>query len=244
MLNTYLLQTQELLQNPPAPNPLYATANLIDYINRARLILAGDAECVRVYGQFSTVVGQRQYPFSALNVATVNPAVSAPFNLRYLWYAVGDPGGQASMRPRGWPWFSQYKLNNPVPQPGAPQVWSQYGQGDSGSLFIDPIPDDVYTIFCDTVCVPIALVDDTTAEAIPYPWTDAVPFFAAYYALLSAQAPARQADAERMMQRYEEFKTRARRMSNPSILPGLYEQSAPVVSKANQLGAQSSGGGG
>lgn len=242
MLNTYLLQTQQLLQNPAAPIPLYSDADLTSYINRARLILAGDAECVRVYANFKTVAGQRQYDFADIDVAAVNPAVSAPFNARFLWYVIGD--GQAAMRPRGWPWFAQYKLNNPVPATGLPQVWSQYGQGDSGSIFIDPIPDDVYTIVCDTVCVPIALVDDTTVEAIPYPWTDAVPFFAAYYALLSAQAPARQADAERMMQRYEEFKTRARRMSNPSILPGLYEQSAPVVSPANQLGVQSSARGG
>lgn len=242
MLNTYLQQTQQLLQNPAAPTPLYAKSDLISYINRARLILAGDAECVRVYGQFSTVLGQRQYAFSDLNVATVNPAVSAPFNLRFLWYVIGE--GQAAMRPRGWPWFAQYKLNNPVPPSGLPAVWSQYGQGETGSIFIDPVPDDVYTIICDTVCVPIPLVDDTTTEAIPYPWTDAVPFFAAYYALLSAQAPARQADADRMMQRYEDFKTRARRMSNPTILPGLYEQSAPVVSTGNQLGvAQSAGGG-
>ena len=57
------------------------------------------------------------------------------------------------------------------------------------------------------------MYDSTTPEAIPYLWTDAVPFFAAYYALLSAQAGQRQGDADRMFARYQEFTNRARRFS-------------------------------
>lgn len=241
MLATYLLQTQQLLQNPAAQTPLYATSDLIGYINRARLILAGDAECVRVMASVQMVVDQREYAFASFNVAAVNPAVQAPFNARFVWYEVGD--GQIALRPRGWPWFAQYKLNSAVPSSGAPEVWSQYSQGDTGSILFDPLPDSTYTLKIDTVCVPIALVDDTTVEAIPYPWTDAVPFFAAYYAYLSSQAPTRGNDAERMMKLYEDFKNRARRMSNPSIMPGLYEQSAPTIATSNQLGVQGGGGG-
>ena len=210
--------------------------------NRARQILAGDAECVVVMAPIATVVGQRVYLFENIDVASINPAVDGIFNLQFLWYSVGD--GQKLIRARGWPWFAQYKLNNPVPPSGVPQVWSQYGQGEGGSFYLDPLPDDVYSLQADTLCVPIPLVNDTTPEAIPYPWTDCVPFFAAYYALLSAQAPARQADAERMMQRYGEFKERARAMSTPKVLPGLYRQSPPVISVGNQLGVASSGKGG
>ena len=90
---------------------------------------------------------------------------------------------------------------------------------------------------------PIALVDDTTPEAIPYLWTDAVPFFAAYFALLSAQAGARQAEADRMFARYQEFTNRARRFATPSVLPFIYPQSGNPV-QANQLGLQPAGGGG
>jgi len=234
MLTTYLLQTKQLLQNPPAnANPLYSDSDLTSYINRARGQIAGDAECIRNYATLPIVAAQRQYPFADVVLGSPSAGIAGIFNIRYAWYLVGD--GQKSMRPRPWAWFAQYKLNNPVPTPGAPQVWSQYGQGETGSIFIDPIPDNSYTLPIDTVCVPIDLVDDSTVEAIPYPWTDAVCFLAAYYALLSAQSAARQADADRMMTRYQEFKNRARKYSNPSIMPYLYEQ-APSPVRSSQLG--------
>lgn len=241
MLNQYLTQTAQLLQNPAASTPLYSPADLTSYINRARGFLAGDAECVRVMAPVAMVVGQRVINFADFDVSGVNSAVRAPFNARFVWFGLGE--GQKALRPRPWPWFAQYKLNNPVPPSGQPEVWSQYAQGIIGSLYFDPIPDDAYSLQIDTVCLPIDLVDDSTAEAIPYPWTECVCFRAAYYALLSAQAPARQADADRMMQRYEDFKSQARKMSNPSILPGLYEQAQPTISVANQLGVQAGGGG-
>jgi len=93
------------------------------------------------------------------------------------------------------------------------------------------------------VCLPITLVSDGTAEAIPYPWTDAVPYFAAYLALLSAQSPARTADADRMMQRYELFMGRARQFSNPDVLRTEYLQSVDET-VTNKLGLQAAGGGG
>jgi hypothetical protein len=141
-----------------------------------------------------------------------------------LYRRVAD--GRVWMRPRSWPWFSQYHLSQAVPSSGVPAVWTQYGQGETGSLYFDPLPDGDYTIDADCVCRPVDLVTDATPDAIPYPFSDAVPFFACYYALLAAQSQARQADADRMLARYEEFKNRARGMSNPNVLPQNYEQQA------------------
>lgn len=135
-------------------------------------------------------------------------------------------------------------MNNPVPVQSAPTEWSQYGQGaapktglqaQGGSIYVDPVPDSAYTFQLDCVCYPIDLVDDTTAEAIPYLWTDAVAYFAAYLALLSAQSQARQADANRMFERYTEFVNRARRFSTPSVLNTSYAQN-PSPTRVNQLG--------
>jgi hypothetical protein len=78
---------------------------------------------------------------------------------------------------------------------------------------------------CNAVCYPIPLVDDTTVEAIPYPWTDCIPFFAAYWALLSSQTQARMADALNYYKMYEEFSDRARKASNPDTLRWMYQQS-------------------
>lgn len=241
LLSEYVLQTQQLLNNPPAANTLYAVSDIQSYINRARGQLAGDSESIRNYATLPIVAGQRTYPFSSIVLSAPTAGIGGVFNVRYAWYLVGE--GQKSLRPRPWAWFSQYRLNNPVPPSGPPIVWSQYGQGETGSIFIDPIPDIGYTLPLDTVCVPSDLVDDSSFEAIPYPWTDAVPYFAAYLALLSSQSGARQADAQRMFERYVEFKNKARTYSNPSILPNLYEQSPNQV-KASILGIQPQQGGG
>ena len=55
--------------------------------------------------------------------------------------------------------------------------------------------------------------------------TDAVPFFAAYFALMSAQTNARMADAAQMYKgHYNEFMDRARKQSNPGVNRWLYQQ--------------------
>jgi len=216
MLNTYILQTQQLLQNPAAPVALYSTADLTTYINRARQQLAGEAQCVRVYSTMPTVAGVERYQFGAINVPV---SVEGVFNIRTMW-SRPSVGEQRWLQPRPFEWFSLYVLNRQVAlPPGIPTQWAQYSQGEIGSFFVDPVPNSVVNLVMDTACIPIELQDDNDPEVIPFPFTDAVPFFAAYYALLSAQAPARQADAERMMQRYQEFLERARRISTPEILP-------------------------
>lgn len=241
LLSEYALQTNQLLQNPAAAaNPLYAADDITSFINRARVQLAGDGECIRNMAALNLVEGQRVYPFSAITLGDPAAGIEGIFNVRFIWYQVGT--GQAAIRPRPWAWFSQYRLNNPVPSEGPPKVWAQYGQGETGSLYIDPLPDMAYVLPLDTVCVPIDLVDDTTVDAIPDPFTAAVPYFAAFLACLSAQSGARQADAERHLQRYTEFKNRARTYSTPSILPSQYEQT-PSQTRGNLLGLQPAGGG-
>ncbi len=153
-------------------------------------------------------------------------------HVRRIMYAVAQ--GFKWMRPRNWEWFQLYGLNNPVPDSGPPLMWSQFaqgaagtntGSGASGSFYVDPIPDFIYTLYCDCVCYPIALTDDSTVEAIPYLWTDAVAFFAAYYALLSAQTGQRTSEAASKYEAYQTFVERARKASNPSVNRYLYQQS-------------------
>jgi len=63
-----------------------------------------------------------------------------------------------------------------------PTVWTQYGQGDAGTLFMYPIPSQAYQMEWDCYCLPEDLVDDGSVEAIPMPWQEAVPLGAAVYA--------------------------------------------------------------
>lgn len=252
MLTAYLNATRRLLQLPStASTTLYTDADLTAYVNTARGQLAGESEAIRVHGAINTVAAQRSYNFSDIDVSSV-AGVEGVIHVSSLNITVG--AGQKWLTPRPWPWFSLYNNNNPVPQNGVPTEWAQYGQGSAGTgtgsgatgtFFLDPTPDDIYALIPNTVCYPIALVDDTTVEAIPYLWTDAVPFFAAYYALLSAQNNARFADAERYFNHYTTFVERARKASNPSVNRWLYSQAGdPAQASKMQIGAGKAAGAG
>src|SRR5262245_54424081 len=128
MLNTYLTRTKQLLQNPSAPVQLYADADLTGWINEARGQVAGESESIRALGIISTVAGQRNYNFSGLNLGvSATTGIAAAIHVRAILFAIAS--GQQWMRPRPWPWFMLFKLNNPVPQESRTlEVWSQFGQ--------------------------------------------------------------------------------------------------------------------
>lgn len=233
MLTQYLSQTSALLQNPPATPPLYSDTLLTGFINTARGQLAGESQSIRVLGSLTTATNDNSYDFSAITLSAAG--VQGVINVRTIWSVTST--GQTYLAPRAFEWFSLYNLNaDPTPL-GPPAEWSQYGQGasaqgsplpvDGGSLFISPTPDNAYNLSLDCVCYPVPLVDDTTSEALPYLWTDAVPYFAAYLALMSAQTGARDAMGQRMLERYQFFAQRAKMYAVPGVLPGLYPQQMP-----------------
>jgi hypothetical protein len=254
LLTTYLTRTQQLIQNPAAPVSLYSTADLTSYINQARGQLAGETECCRALGTLTTQISVRNYNFSSIGLGSGN-GLAGVINVRQMLYAVAS--GYQWFRPRPWSYFWLYYMNNPVPQGGAPQRWSQFSQGSSGqgsitgigtgsmssgSFYIDPPPDLVYSLLIDCSCYPAALVADTDVEAIPYLFTDSVPYFAAYLALMSSQTSARVEDAQKMFDLYKMFVDRASQASAPSVNRFLYErQSDPTM--INKLGVTSKAGG-
>lgn len=240
MLDAYLAQTRRLLQNPSAPTTLYATADLTSYINVARGQLAGEAECIRYMATLTTTAGQQVYDFASLNTGTsaIN-GIDGIINVRAMWYGVGTGRKWIPMRP--WEWFSLYELNNPVPSNSYPTVWSQFGQGAApgttgtgggGSFYISPPPNLAYTLYLDCVCYPIALASDSTVEAIPYLWTDAIPWYAAAYALWSSQTSSRLADAERYFNTYTMFVERARKFTNSDVGRWQFSQAADPAQAA------------
>jgi hypothetical protein len=238
VLATYETLTSALLQAPSSPVPLIPTVTLDSYINIARNWVASLAECVRVYGALALTAGTRQYNFSSITFGAAL-GVAGVYNVRQLWCGVPGTPGTALVAPREFEWMSLYGLNQPVPATGRPKVWSQFAQGVSGSIFLDPIPDIAYACTLDLSCVPENLADDTTPEAIPPLWQQAVPFYAAWFGFMSVQ---RQADADRMMQRFEKQMDQARRGATPDVLPHQYEQ-APDPTTINQLGVPAQGRG-
>jgi len=130
------------------------------------------------------VYAQEVYPFSAMPLGNA-PGVSSIFaiksvaiiydNYRYIlpMYSFSTYQGFVRQYP------NQYLY--------VPTLSCQYGQGVSGSLYMYPLPSQAYSFQVDAFCLPSDLALDTDVEAIPLPWTDAVPYFAAYLAKLEMQ---------------------------------------------------------
>lgn len=229
LLSQYLAITQSLIQTPQSPIPLLTTPLLTTYINIARGQVAGQSECLPAIGSLSVEAAAQEYFFSQVVFAETT-LIGGINNIRMLTYYVG--GGERSLYPREWPWFTTYVRAQPSPKPGPPRIWSQYRQGSwLGALWLNYL-DGNYTLRVDAICFPTDLVDDTTPDGIPYLWSDAVPFYAAYYAYMAMQ---RQADADHMLQRYQELMGRARTAVTPAVLPGSYPQ-GPDPMMANRLG--------
>ncbi len=229
MLTLYQTQTQQLLANPAAPSILYSLSDLTTYINTARTQLAGESGCIRGLTTLSVTSVTNLYSFGL--IANLPSGVQGIYAVRQATRASGS--GNVYMGSRSFPWAELYWLNNAAPVAAAPTEWSQYGIGVTGSLIVNPKPDASYVLTLDTTCYPVALATDATVEAIPYPYTDIVSYMAAYYALMSSQ---RQADADKMYARYQEYLTRARKISIPNVLAGQYDQAitAPLPPQAQQ----------
>lgn len=168
--------------------------------------MAADAECIRLEGSLALVNGTRGYTFS--QITTTLTTVSSVIAVRSI------KNGATPIDFRNYEWFKQYYLNNGLT--GTPLRCAQLGQGVSGTLVFNPTPNAALTLSLDCVYLPNALVDDTTVEAIPSLWTDAIPFYAAWLALQSLQ---RQADANAMLERYQLLIRRGRQLATPSELP-------------------------
>lgn len=173
-----------------------------------------------VLGQNLMVVGQEVYTFASRNAAAqLTPGVQAihgVFSIAASWGSSKPTLGRKSWgefqaKYRAW---ANGWLNNPV-------AWAQYGQGAAGTVYLAPIPSSAFSMDWDAFCVPIALNSDSDTEALPYPWTDAVPYYAAYLALANAQ---RSGDSESMFQQYGIFMRRGRALSETPFIPSQYDE--------------------
>jgi hypothetical protein len=235
LLSQYLSITQSLIQTPQSPIPLLTTQLLTTYINIARGQVAGQGECLPAQGTLAVSPATFVYQFNQIVwfPSQIAASIAGVINIRMLTYVTGGGTGQTRLYPREWPWFNTYVVAQNPPKPGPPKIWTQYRQGSLGTIFLNYL-DTSYEVIVDAICYPTDLVDDTTVDAIPYLWSDAVPFYAAYYAYMAMQ---RQADADHMLQRFEQLMGRARSAVTPDVQPGSYQQ-GPDPMMPNRLGVQ------
>lgn len=184
---------------------------------------AGASATATVDNSATTVAGQEVFKFSTLNtLAALTAGVQAVLGAMSI---AAQWGAGNSYKPTldrmVWSQFQAYCRIWSNSAQSFPSVWATYGVGGAGSFYLFPIPSQALSLDIDAYCRPINLVDDTTVEALPYPWTDAVQYYAAYLAFNNSQ---RQADSDRMFKQYETFMQRSRAQVESEFYPSAYEE--------------------
>lgn len=138
-----------------------------------------------VAGPFLLNPGQEVYAFRDVDTSSV-PGCGAVYTVRsvsilYTNYRYSVPiysftRYQASIR--------QYTIAS---YQYVPCFGSQFGRGTDGSFYLYPPPSQAYQMEWDCSCLPQDLATDLSQEAIPDPWTDLVPYYAAHLAYLELQ---------------------------------------------------------
>jgi hypothetical protein len=201
MLAEYVTEVQQHLNDQQGQ--FFPLETLRNYINRSRRRVAAASGCLRLLPKGTlTVPGQEVYPFSAWQAQVQQELRGAKSILacRSLSIAIGPQGWKPMWRRIIWTDFqARFRIFNRTfyGQLAEPGWWSQYGLGPDAVLYLAPIPATVTQMEVDLSCIPQPLIDDDSPEPIPYPWTDAVSYWAAVLALIQQQ---RNQDAQVMIQ--------------------------------------------
>lgn len=202
MLAEHQAQVQNLLND--SSGQFFSIPTLNNYINRARRRVASASGCIRVMPRGTkTMPNQEEYKFTHWTALVQEiPGVREILAVRSLAVAIGPGDGawkpvwnrlpftdfQARFRIWNRAWVGTISY---------PGFYAQYGFGVTGSLFLAPIPSQIQPMEVDCSCLPFPLQSDDDPEAIPQPWVDAVPYYAAWLCLIQQQ---RREDAAAMLQ--------------------------------------------
>lgn len=181
---------------------------------------SGAAATATLQTYVATVAQQEVYTFASLSTVLGTPTsagIGSVIGVQSISVSWG------SMKPTldwiDWSGFQAYFRSYNIGAQNYPAIWSQYGQGANGSFYVWPIPALVAPMDVDCYCLPVELVDDTTPDALPDPWTEAVKHRAAHYAYLNAQ---RRDDATFQDQLYQQFLAKNRSGTTPARVPSMY----------------------
>lgn len=229
-LFAYQQLTQLLLRDVTQEE--FNPGDLTTYINIARNQVAGEGQCVRYVAKFTTTPSVFTIAFYQATIVA-GLGINTPLNVRNLSYNVNSNYTVLTFRP--FEWFFRYCYNNNTPS-GNPTTWTQYGEGEGGYIYLYPTPGVAIPLQADCACVPNPLALDTDNEAIPPLWTDAIPYYAAYQALLSSKDEKARGEAKGMWERYAEFMARARRFATTPILPAYVPMAGVTQPSISQRG--------
>lgn len=179
-LSTYQTQVQRLLHDSSAQ--FWTLSELTDYINEGRNRIVSDTGCLRQYETVNFTQNGETYPIPAGVVRVIG--------MTYLWGNWNEPMIEKSFS------FIERTYRTTGTFTGLPVVYARQGQ----LIYIEPIPNQAFVSTWDCIVAPATMVNLTDAETIPYPYFDAVKFYAAY---LAALKQAEQGSADYFLQKYQ-----------------------------------------
>lgn len=219
MLFTYQKEVQQLIADETTAqvNPFDLTL----FINAARSQIAVSTGCLRSLPNVTLTANLNSLPLASIAVASplasviyINEIASAP--------VINAPFTKMESRP--WPWFFNYYLaNNAAQTIGQPTVWSQLSTGSTGLIYFNPNSANGNILLIDCVCTPINLALDGDPEALPYPFTHAVRYFATYLAFMNMK---NMNAAQGMLALYHLFLKEGTSQATPTVLPSIYSGSS------------------
>ena len=215
-LAQYEASTLALL-NDTNPPTLYSLAQIDTNINNGRAQVAGDAECIRQLVPVNTTANSRTVTWAGVSFAA-GTGIAGILNVRDVGRQILATGGFVKLWPHAWEWLNAFKIQMALPNTGIPTDWAPFQPGEAvGVFYVDPIPDGIYPLQLDAVCSPNQLIGaGGEVDAVPYPWADAVPYWAAYLSFLDQM---RTADADAMFAKYRLFARRGTQLTTPTQLP-------------------------
>ena len=237
MLAQYVTDTRNFLNDQQGQ--FFPETTLHTYINRSRRRIAAASGCLRVIPPgVQTASNKEVYQFSAWNalVQQQMPGVKNILACRSLAVSIGGKWQQETdgtwiiaggawkplWRRIVWTDFqARFRIYGrtflgTISEPG---WWSQFNEGPIGSVYLAPIPSQALPMEVDLTCIPENLQTDNDPEIIPYPWTDAVSFYAAVLCLLQQQ---RTQDAQAMAQAFNSEMPFAASVVCPQMIQTAY----------------------
>lgn len=200
MLTQYIQDTQDLLNDPGGQ--FFKLPRLISYINKSRRRIAAASGCLRLIPPGVLTVPQQEiYPVGAWNalIQDAMPGTQSILCINTISIGIGGHwenkqivGGSWKPMWRRIPWtdfqarFRVYgrTFYGTISDPG---WWASVGNGALTDVYLAPIPAMSLPMELDLTLVPADLQTDGDPEPIPYPWQDAVSYWAAVLCMLQQQ---------------------------------------------------------
>ena len=199
MLEQYVADVQDHLND--TSGAFFPAPRLHRFINRARRRVCAVSGCLRCLpANLLTRPNTEVYRFVEWKslIQDQMPGAGGILACRSLAIAIGVGGWKPMWRRLPWSDFqARFRIYNGsfygvVSEPG---WYAQFGEGEYGALYLAPIPSIAAPMEVDLTLIPKPLKTDDDVEPIPYPWTDAVSYWAAVLALFQQQ---RKEDAQNL----------------------------------------------